>query len=34
MEWISSTLSENNHTFLVCCGLWYEKSPRLWPFVA
>ena len=25
MEWISSTLSENNHTFLVCCGLWHEK---------
>ena len=25
MEWISSTLSANNHTFLVCCGLWHEK---------
>ena len=25
MEWISSTLSENNHTFLVCCGLLHEK---------
>ena len=25
MEWISSALSENNHTFLVCCGLWHEK---------
>ena len=25
MEWIFSTLSENNHTFLVCCGLWHEK---------
>ena len=22
---ISGTLSENNHTFLVCCGLWHEK---------
>ena len=25
MEWISGTLSENNHTFLVCCGRWHEK---------
>ena len=32
MEWISSTLSENNYTFLVvACGM---KSPCLWPLVA
>ena len=36
MEWISSTLSDNNHTFLVCCGLWHEKPTFVasWPDVS